>query len=475
MTRGGKFLLLSGCLAASGCVTSHTVQVRAIADPNSKLHYSGGLLAEARAQLAMGAVGLAIESFRTLQREQPDSVDAYAGLAASYAAMGRYDLTRTNYELALAYAPNNPVLLSALASALDKLGESEQAAQVRTEVRLAAAKAAGATLAASPITPLGVPKAISMTVKLPQASPAQSAAQNASPVIAAPNLGTARVDLAQSRLTSMDKHLAAANTEFEMPRNEVPAALLALAQEPGTRSGDPFILPSAPVAMRVARAPQLPQRVMQSNAVLAIADNVAPAVPVETEPKREISAKSAAKPIAETKPVESEAQPGPYLERTSLGEVALITVVRPIREARLERRGPQLPRLAMISAPPADRPPAPPAQKSLLAAASLRWVPLRYASRPENIALLNAARTDGLAARTRVALVDRGWRKIAIGNAPKTRQHSLVLYAPGRWHVAARLAAQFRCKAVKVASLKKNIVILLGRDAASGHGSTLRT
>jgi hypothetical protein len=471
MTRGGKLLLLSGCLAATGCATTHTVQVRAVSDPNSKLHYSGGLLAEARAQLAMGAVGLAIESFRTLQREQPDSVDAYAGLAASYAAMGRYDLTRTNYELALAYAPNDPALLQALASTLDKLGETEQAAQVRTEVRLAAAKAAGATLTASPVTPLGVPKATSMTVKLPQATPVSSVAQNTAPPIAAPVLSPARVDLGQAQLASMNKQLAAANTAFEMPPEEVPANVLALAHEAGARSGSAFNLPTASIAMRVVSASQLPQRAMQSNAALLIADAVAPPVPVTTPAGREPRSPT---PSATVKAVAVESQSGPFLERTSLREVALITVARPMREARLRPREPQLPRLSLIAAPTADRPPTAPVQKTLLTAASLRWVPLRYASRPENIALLNAARRDGLAARTRVALVDRGWRKVAIGNARKVRQHSLVLYAPGRWHVAARLAAEFRCKAVKVASLKKNIVVLLGRDVASGRGSTLR-
>src|SRR5438105_2640686 len=116
MARGGRFLLLGGSLAAASCTMDHNVHVRPIANADAKMKFSGGLLNEARGQLALGNVGLALETFRTLQREQTDSADAFAGIAACYAAMGRYDLARLNYELALAYAPEDPRLLTALAS-----------------------------------------------------------------------------------------------------------------------------------------------------------------------------------------------------------------------------------------------------------------------------------------------------------------------------------------------------------------------
>jgi hypothetical protein len=475
MKTGGKVLLLSGCLVASGCAANHEVQVRAIADPNSKLHYSGGLLGEARAQLAMGAVGLAIESFRTLQRQQPDSVEAYAGLAACYAAMGRYDLTRTNYELALAYAPDDPALLQALASTLDKLGETEQAAQVRTEIRMAAAKPAPPELAPAPLTPLGVPRPTSMTVKVPEALPAPALAQSAEPTIAPPKLGPAQVDLSPARLSSMGKPTVAANANIVIPRDETPAAVLGLVQEPDARTTTSLLLPTAGVDVQVGRAAQVPQRAMQANVALAVTDGTERPEPVFAEAKveRPVTAAAIRKPQLEKD--HTRIEHGPYLERTSLGEVALITIPRPTQQATLQSRAPQLPRLALIAAPPTDKPapPTQPAPRTLLAATEVRWVPLRYAPRPQSIELLNAARTDGLAARTRIALVDRGWRKIRIGNARKVRQHSLVLYAAGHWHVAARLAAQLRCKAVRMAS-GKNVIVLLGRDAALRRGATSR-
>jgi hypothetical protein len=97
-----------------------------------------------------------------------------------------------------------------------------------------------------------------------------------------------------------------------------------------------------------------------------------------------------------------------------------------------------------------------------LAATQVRWVPLKGA--PSGIELLNAARFEGLAARTRMALADRGWHRIAIGNARKVRLHSLVLYGSARAHLAKRLAAQFRCRAVKVGNMR-SLIVLLGRDA----------
>jgi hypothetical protein len=515
----------------------------------------------------MGAIGLAIESFRTLQRQQPENPDIYAGLAASYAAMGRYDLTRTNYELALAYAPDDPALLQALASTLDKLGETEQATQVRTEIRTAAAMTA-APIARTAFTPLGVPRATAMTVKLP--APRQTPAKPKTPEIqiAPPKLVAAEVALASKRLTTMDRQTLPTRVDVALPD----ANVLALAAGGGAPN-KPLHLPRAGVSVAVERASSVPQRVVQSTAlaeltevaprdvaeikiappalgtawvqltsarmprldkpalnanpaiqlpranvpapVVALDGGAAPApigaqfftvsavnLPVERDARMEarvirsailpkmaeiVTGKPDASVSARSEKQEASSaiaapgigsadeavQDGPYLERTSLGEVALITIARPTQRAKLQARAPQLPRLAQLAALPSERAPSQPLQRSLIAAASLRWVPLRYASRPQTIAVLNAARTDGLAARTRVALVDRGWRKIAIGNALSVRQHSLVLYAKGHMHVAARLAAQFRCKAVRVASVK-SVIVLLGRDAAFRRGSALR-
>jgi hypothetical protein len=108
-----------------------------------------------------------------------------------------------------------------------------------------------------------------------------------------------------------------------------------------------------------------------------------------------------------------------------------------------------------------------------LAAASVQWVPLNRAAGRPAIEILNAARSQGLAAHTREALVDRGWRKMKIGDAREIRQRSLVLYSPAHQVLAWRLAAQLGCKAAKVEG-RKTVVVLLGRDAALRRRSTSR-
>jgi tetratricopeptide (TPR) repeat protein len=92
------------------------VEIRPLADPSAKLRPGNALLGDARAQLALGNVGLALEGFRKVLRQQPDNPEAYAGIASCYAAMGRNDLARSNYEAALAFAPQDPGLLAEVAA-----------------------------------------------------------------------------------------------------------------------------------------------------------------------------------------------------------------------------------------------------------------------------------------------------------------------------------------------------------------------
>ena len=97
---------------------------------------------------------------------------------------------------------------------------------------------------------------------------------------------------------------------------------------------------------------------------------------------------------------------------------------------------------------------------------TVRFVPLKSAGRvAPNVRLLNAARTAGLAARTRGYLFDRGWRRIAIGDAPEIREHSLILYPASRRKTAASLAAQFGIPIARQTQ-GNEIVLLLGRDAS---------
>lgn len=99
--------------------------------------------------------------------------------------------------------------------------------------------------------------------------------------------------------------------------------------------------------------------------------------------------------------------------------------------------------------------------------ATVRFVPLKQSNvRMASVRLLNAARVQGLAARTRNTLFDRGWRGIAIGDAGAARAQSVVLYPAHRRATALSLARQFGFKAAQRAS-GREITVLLGRDAAA--------
>ena len=132
---------------------------------------------------------------------------------------------------------------------------------------------------------------------------------------------------------------------------------------------------------------------------------------------------------------------GARLERLSLTEVALVTTSQPQWRSKLVAQGAR--------------------------SATLRYVPLRQpAVRSAAVLLLNAARHQGLAARTRGYLRDRGWRSLAIGNANRARATSLVLYPASRRSLGLRVAAQFGFAAAPDSSVRE-VMVLLGRDATT--------
>jgi len=144
MNGGGKVSLIVAGLAVASCASSpNGVEIRPIADPVSKLRPGADRLADAKGQLAIGNVGLALEGFRSVARLYPDNAEAYVGMAACYESIRRFDLAQSKYEAALALDPHNPALLTRLAAALDQQGKAQAAAEVRSEVaELAAASRA---------------------------------------------------------------------------------------------------------------------------------------------------------------------------------------------------------------------------------------------------------------------------------------------------------------------------------------------
>lgn len=179
---------------------------------------------------------------------------------------------------------------------------------------------------------------------------------------------------------------------------------------------------------------------------LAVAEPASP--PAKATPRTAIRAKqltpvpapSVSLALAPAEPVRAA---GPRLERLSLGEVALVTS-GPVRwTARMAER-------------PA-RPVLPASTGAVRPAGVIR------------LTLLNAARSEGLAARTRTLLQERGFeaRRIAIGNAAQVQRSSIILYPAGRRSEAVRLASQFGFALRHRPGPDNRLVVLLGRDAAT--------
>jgi hypothetical protein len=123
-----------------------------------------------------------------------------------------------------------------------------------------------------------------------------------------------------------------------------------------------------------------------------------------------------------------------------MGEIALITVPRPVWQATTV------------------------AQTSRTT--TVRFVPLREANaQPIKVRLLNAARVDRLAARTRVWLAARGWRGMSIGNAHVTRSRSVILDPAKQRAMAQRLSAHFGFP-IAPRPYGSQVLVLLGSDAA---------
>ena len=451
MKRGGKFLVSTTMLAVAGCGGQQgKLEIRSTPTPLAQGQRAVPYrIAEARGQLALGNVALALEAFRLAQREDPNNPDALVGIATCYDQMGRFDLSRRNYEAALALAPSNTEILGALASSLQLQGRTEEALGVREEIaaRAAAAAALEQAVAEVPAPMRSAPE--TEAVQTVAAEPAVIVPVEPVQVAAAPVVETAPVPrtwaaapvaLSVSTPDRVGVDVPAIQTARVEVVTEAPApAPSAVATAPA--AGSKPVVQTAAVGRSVTiKLP--PARPVQTVPAPKPAAPVplAPAMPLD-EPVQEavfVPLKPYVRPVAE--PVVAEER-GPRLERMSMGEIALITVPKPVWQPTTVARN--------------------------YRTTTLRFVPLRQAyALPVKVRLLNAARVDRLAARTRVWLAARGWRGLSIGNAQATRTRSVILYPANQRALAQRLSAQFGFPIARRAS-GSHMVVLLGTDAAS--------
>ncbi|HEX6660865.1 MAG TPA: LytR C-terminal domain-containing protein [Sphingomicrobium sp.] len=444
MNGGGKGLLVAASFAAAGCAAApNAVEIRPIANPGTNLRPGSDRLADAKGQLALGNIGLALEGFRNAARDYPDNAEAFAGMAACYEAMRRYDLAELKYQAALALAPHNPALLAKLAAALDQEGKADAAAEVRSEI--AEIQSASAALDQAEADPMVLPAAASL-------APAQTV------TVAIP---------APKSVASRSVALSAAPAQVA-ERPPIPAPNLAATQQVNVLVGvaprlhpisvgqlAPVITAPAEPVPAMIPGPRLTDRT-KINVVAGLSPRLKPILvgqlaPVMAVPAEPVPAMIPAPRLADQANVNVVAglatQIGPRLERMSLGEVALLTSGEPVWRGQVVARTPQK--------------------------LTVRWVPVTMAAVRPNIRLLNAARVQGLAARNRSYLLDRGWRKIEIGDATETRERSIVLYPAMRPMLGRSLAAQFGFRAQPTDS-SQVLVVLLGRDAAALRAAPTR-
>jgi len=202
------------------------------------------------------------------------------------------------------------------------------------------------------------------------------------------------------------------------------------ANPPQVAKAHPLLPPAPPVVTPIDLANALPLR--------------APAPPVVSPPKV-----ASAQPSLPAVAVEhsNPAAAAPRLERISMGEVALVTMQRPIGFAQSKSRQPKV--------------------------AEVRWAQLSSPTPRFPIRLLNAARYQGLAARTRTAMLNQGWRRIEIGNARWVRSQSLVMYPASRTAEAKRIAARFGARTMLVKN-SRAVTVLLGRDSVGRKRNSSR-
>jgi tetratricopeptide (TPR) repeat protein len=284
MKSGGKLVCGLFLTALAGCGGEQgKLEVRPIPTPLAQGAKPVSFrVAEARGQLALGNVALALESFRKAQREDASSVEALAGIAECYDRMGRFDLSRRNYEAALAIAPADLDLLGAFAASLARQGRAVEAASVRQEIALRRA-------AASPVATAAVIE----------------------PAIEAP-LAVAAAEQAR----------VAPKAEFFVAD---PLPQIAEVQEPSAPIQPERLMAEAPVQV-AATQPNVPETSEAAKPIAARSVTVAlpPPRPLVDAPSRQVAAVPAKPKLAEPNPVR-----GPRLERLSMGVVALITADGP--------------------------------------------------------------------------------------------------------------------------------------------------
>ena len=132
-----RAFLLGASLAAmlAGCAQQGELRITAVGGQETRA--DDGALAKAHILLSRGEQALAVDAYRKAIRHNPGNASAYNGLAIAYDQLGRHDLSRRYYELALAYAPREAKYYRNLARSLERQGLKNEAARILAQMNAA--------------------------------------------------------------------------------------------------------------------------------------------------------------------------------------------------------------------------------------------------------------------------------------------------------------------------------------------------
>jgi hypothetical protein len=141
-----RAFLLGASLAAmlAGCAQQGELRITAVGRQETQA--DDGAHLKAQILLSRGEHALAVDAYRKAIRHNPGNASAYNGLAIAYDQLGRHDLSRRYYELALAYAPREGKYYRNLARSLERQGLKNEAARILAQLDAGEAPA----LAAAP-------------------------------------------------------------------------------------------------------------------------------------------------------------------------------------------------------------------------------------------------------------------------------------------------------------------------------------
>jgi hypothetical protein len=100
--------------------------------------------------------GLAVDVLRKIIRTQPENASAYSAIAVAYDGLGRPDLARKNFEMALAYAPLEERHYRNLARHLNTSGEIVLARNIMNDFEIARVQKASENVKAIPVPVLDI-------------------------------------------------------------------------------------------------------------------------------------------------------------------------------------------------------------------------------------------------------------------------------------------------------------------------------